>query len=49
MAHGADHLSFETLTELEQAVTERCGVLNGGQLKPGTNFHWWPNTNSPEV
>src|SRR5215218_7979860 len=33
---------FETLTDLEQAVTERCRVLNGDQLKPGTDFHWWP-------
>ncbi len=36
----ADHLSFETLSDLEQAVTKRCVVLNGDQLKPGTNFHW---------
>jgi transposase len=34
--------SFETLTDLERAVTERCRVLNGDQLKPGTTFHWWP-------
>lgn len=34
--------SFETLTDLEQAVTERCRILHGDQLKPGTNFHWWP-------
>ena len=33
---------FETLTDLEQAVTERCRILHGDQLKPGTNFHWWP-------
>ena len=32
----------ETLADLEQAVTERCRVLNREQLKPGTNFHWWP-------
>jgi transposase len=34
--------SFETLTDLEQAVTEHCRILHGDQLKPGTNFHWWP-------
>src|SRR3954470_17268390 len=28
--------------DLEHVVTERCRVLNGDQLKPGTNFHWWP-------
>jgi transposase len=33
---------FETLTDLEQTVTERCRVLHSDQLKPGTNFHWWP-------
>src|SRR3954452_939624 len=33
---------FETLANLEHVVTERCRVLNGDQLKPGTNFHWWP-------
>src|SRR3954463_13019740 len=42
MAHVADHLSFATLADLEQVVTERCRVLNHDQLKPGTNFHWWP-------
>jgi hypothetical protein len=42
MAHGADHLSFETLADLERAVTERCRALEGDQLEPGTNFHWWP-------
>jgi len=24
MAHGADHLSFETLADLARAVTRRC-------------------------
>ncbi len=33
---------FATLADLEQAVTERCRVLNREHLKPGTNFHWWP-------
>jgi transposase len=33
---------FETLTDLEQVVTERCRVLHADQLKLGTNFHWWP-------
>jgi len=40
MAHVADHVSFETLADLEQTVIERCCVLNSVQLKPGTNFHW---------
>jgi transposase len=38
---------FETLTDLEQVVTERCRVLNHDQLKPGTNFHWWPKPDIP--
>ena len=38
---------FETLTDLEQVVTERCRVLNGYQLKPGTNFHCWPKPTIP--
>ncbi len=42
MAHVADHLSFKTLADLEQAVTQRCIALAGDQLKPGPNFHWWP-------
>ena len=33
---------FETLTDLEQVVTERCRVLHRDPLKLGTNFHWWP-------
>ena len=36
-----------TLAELEQVVTERCRVLDGDQLKPGTNFHWWPKPATP--
>ena len=47
MAHVADRLSFETLADLEHVVTERCRVLNGDQLKPGTNFHWWPEARHP--
>src|SRR5215207_4883865 len=38
---------FETLADLEHVVTERCRVLNGDQLKPGTNFHWWPKPAIP--
>ena len=33
---------FATLADLEHVVTERCRVLHRDQLKPGTNFHWWP-------
>jgi transposase len=33
---------FATLADLERVVTERCRILNRDQLKPGTNFHWWP-------
>src|SRR5215210_5656162 len=47
MAHVADHLSFATLADLEQVVTERCRVLHRDQLKPGTNFHWWPKPDIP--
>src|SRR4051794_15744751 len=39
--------NFETLADLEHVVTERCRVLNGDQLKPGTNFHWWPKPDIP--
>src|SRR5215203_1569425 len=38
---------FETLADLEHVVTERCRVLNRDQLKPGTNFHWWPKPAIP--
>jgi transposase len=38
---------FGTLAELEQVVTERCRILNSDQLKPGTNFHWWPKPAIP--
>jgi transposase len=38
---------FETLADLERAVTERCLVLDSDQLKPGTNFHWWPKPIMP--
>ena len=38
---------FATLADLEQVVTERCRVLNGDQLKPGTNFHWGPTPDIP--
>jgi hypothetical protein len=37
MAHVADHLSFDSLADLEQVVTARCRVLNRDQLKPGTS------------
>ncbi len=33
---------FATLADLEQVITARCRVLNRDQLKPGTNFYWWP-------
>src|SRR5215212_8619129 len=39
--------SFETLADLERTVAERCRMLNGDQLKPGTNFHWWPKPARP--
>src|SRR3954464_16014379 len=38
---------FATLADLEHVVTERCRVLNRDQLKPGTNFHWWPKPAIP--
>jgi transposase len=38
---------FGTLAELEHVVTERCRILNRDQLKPGTNFHWWPTPAIP--
>jgi hypothetical protein len=45
--------SFGTLAELEQVVTERCRILNGDQLKPGTNFMGGPSQisrpNQPET
>ena len=47
MAHVVDHLSFGTLAELEQVVTERCRILTRDQLKPGTNFYWWPKPAVP--
>ena len=38
---------FETLADLEHVVTARCRVLNRDQLKPGTNFYWWPKPAIP--
>ena len=38
---------FGTLAELEHVVAQRCRVLNRDQLKPGTNFHWWPKPDIP--
>ena len=38
---------FGTLAELEHVVAERCRILNRDQLKPGTNFHWWPKPAIP--
>ena len=38
---------FGTLAELEQVVTERCRILTRDQLKPGTNFYWWPKPAVP--
>src|SRR4051794_10000329 len=38
---------FATLADLEHVVSERCRVLNHDQLKPGTNFHWWPKPDIP--
>jgi transposase len=38
---------FETLADLERTVADRCRVLKGDQLKPGTNFHWWPKPATP--
>src|SRR4051812_8776511 len=48
MAHVADHLSFETLADLERAIADRCRVLDGDQLSLGTNFHWWPKPAWPK-
>ena len=47
MAHVADHLSFETLADLERTVADRCRVLEGDQLSLGTKFHWWPKPTKP--
>ena len=33
--------------DLEQVAAQRCRILNGDQLKPGTNFHWWPKPDIP--
>src|SRR3954470_20376939 len=38
---------FATLADLEHVVAQRCRVLNHDQLKPGTNFHWWPKPDIP--
>src|SRR3954451_15808784 len=38
---------FGTLADLEHVVSERCRILNHDQLKPGTNFHWWPKPATP--
>jgi transposase len=38
---------FATLADLEHVVAQRCRVLHRDQLKPGTNFHWWPKPDIP--
>jgi transposase len=38
---------FGTLADLEHVVAQRCRVLHRDQLKPGTNFHWWPKPATP--
>ena len=38
---------FETLADLEQVVAQRCRILKGDQLKPGTNFYGWPKPAIP--
>ena len=38
---------FETLSDLERTVCDRCRVLGGDQLSLGTNFHWWPKPAKP--
>ena len=38
---------FETLADLERAVSDRCRILDGDQLSLGTNFHWWPKPAIP--
>ena len=40
---------FATLADLEHVVAQRCRILNGDQLKPGTNFHWWPKPAVPAL
>src|SRR5215207_9244155 len=38
---------FATRADLERTVADRCRVLEGDQLKLGTNFHWWPKPATP--
>src|SRR5688500_18315099 len=46
MAHVADHLSFETLAGLEQAVTQRCIALEGISSNQGQTSTGGPSRSS---
>ena len=47
VAQHANHY-FATLADLEHVVAQRCRILNGDQLKPGTSFHGWPKPDIPK-
>jgi transposase len=38
---------FETLADLDATVAERCRRLDRDTIKAETNFHWWPNSATP--
>jgi transposase len=39
---------FATLPDLEAVVARRCLDLDAEELRPGTNFHWWPKPIQPK-
>src|SRR3954470_24066313 len=51
MAHAADQLSFATVPISSLLISSKSSPrvvgFSSDQLKPGTNFHWWPKPDSP--
>lgn len=39
---------FASLPDLEAVVARRCLALEAEELRPGTNFHWWPKPTQPK-
>jgi hypothetical protein len=38
---------FATLADLDTVVAERCRRLDAADVRPHTDFHWWPRSTNP--
>jgi transposase len=38
---------FDTLTQLDSVIAERCVRIEQNIIRARTNFHWWPKTQLP--